>query len=140
MKSLASSNFPTLLSHFMINLLKRRQSERRHRSTLTDVVDGAGTELSIELLGSKAPEVMDGEGPEVENVVPREGVSLLDYHHFTAQQGQFNGCPQTTRTPANHQTLSKRDMVVGMLKEVLSISILVLFPSLLSYTVILTGL
>lgn len=39
---------------------------------LTDVVDGAGTELSVELFGPKAPQVVDGERPQVEHVVPRE--------------------------------------------------------------------
>lgn len=69
------------------------------------MVDGAGTELAVELLGSEAPEVVDGEGPEVEHVVPGEGVSLLDHDHLAAQQGQFDGRTQSTRTPADDQTL-----------------------------------
>lgn len=52
------------------------------RAPLTDVVDGAGTELPVELLGSEAPQVMDGERPEVQHVVPGEGVPLLHHDHF----------------------------------------------------------
>ncbi len=55
-----------------------------NRFRLTDVVDGASAELAVELLGTKAPEVVNGEGPEVEHIVPGEGVSLLDHHHLTA--------------------------------------------------------
>lgn len=32
---------------------------------LTDMIDSTSTELSVELLGPKAPEVLDGEGPEM---------------------------------------------------------------------------
>ena len=71
------------------------------------MVDGACAELAVELLGPEAPEVMNGVGPEVEHVVPGESVSLLNHHHFAAQQGQLDGCPQTTRTPTNDQTLEK---------------------------------
>lgn len=49
---------------------------------LTDVVDGAGTELPIELLGSQAPQVMDSERPEVQHIVPGEGVPLLHYDYL----------------------------------------------------------
>lgn len=69
------------------------------------MVDGAGAELPVELLGSESSEVVDGEGPEVEHVVPGKGVSLLDHHHLTAQQGQLDGRPQTTRAAADDQTL-----------------------------------
>lgn len=69
------------------------------------MVDGAGAELAVELLGSEAPQVVYGEGPEVEHIVPGEGVSFLDHHHLTAQQGQFDGRPQTTRAATDDQTL-----------------------------------
>lgn len=49
---------------------------------LTDVVDGASTELPVELLGSQAPQVMDGERPEVQHVVSGEGIPLLHHDHF----------------------------------------------------------
>lgn len=87
--------------------INKASIHEQHRLTLTDVVYGAGTELAVELFGSKAPEVMDGEGPEVQHIVPGEGVPLLDHHDLTAQQGQFNGRPQTTRTSADDQTLDK---------------------------------
>ena len=53
----------------------------RSGSVLTDVVNRSSAELSVELFGSEAPEVVYGERPEVENVVPGEGVSLLQQHH-----------------------------------------------------------
>lgn len=72
------------------------------------MVDGAGAELAVELLGTESPEVVDGVGPEVEHVVSGEGVSLLDHHHLTAQQGQLDGRPQTAGTRADDQTLEMR--------------------------------
>ena len=70
------------------------------------MVDGAGAELAVELLGSEPPEVVYGEGPEVEHVVPGEGVSLLDHHHLAAQQRQLDGRPQAARAAADDQTLN----------------------------------
>lgn len=75
--------------------------------TLTDVVDGASTELAVELLGSQAPEVMNRERPEVKHIVAGECVSFFDHHHFTAQQRQLDGRPQTTRPAADDQTLNR---------------------------------
>ena len=49
---------------------------------LTDMVDGAGTEFPMELLGPEAPEVLDSVGPEVENIVAGEGIPLLQQDHF----------------------------------------------------------
>lgn len=46
------------------------------------MVDGACAELAIKFLSPKASEVMDGEGPEVQNVVSGKCVSLLDHYHF----------------------------------------------------------
>lgn len=74
---------------------------------LTDVVDGASTELPIELLGSQAPQVMDGERPEVQYVVPGEGVPLLHHDHFGPQVGKFNGRAQTTWSSPNDETLQR---------------------------------
>lgn len=72
---------------------------------LTDVVDGASTELPVELLGSQAPQVMDGERPEVQHIVPGEGVPLLHHDHLGPQIGKFNGSAQTTRSSPNDETL-----------------------------------
>lgn len=76
--------------------------------TLTDVVDGAGTELSVELLGPESPEVVNGVGPKVEHIVPGEGVSFFNHHHLAAQQSQLDGRPKATRTAADDQTLNGR--------------------------------
>lgn len=73
---------------------------------LTDVVDGACAELSIEFFGSKALEVVDGEGPEVQNIVPGKCVSFFNHHYFAAQQGQLDGCPQAAGAAADDQTLN----------------------------------
>lgn len=73
---------------------------------LTDVVDGACAELSIELFGSQAPEVVDGEGPEVQHIIPGKGVSFFNQHNFAAQQGQLDGCPQTARAAPDDETLN----------------------------------
>lgn len=74
---------------------------------LTDVVDGASAELSIELLGSEAPQVMDGKRPEVQHIVPGEGVPLLHHNHFGPQVGKFNGSAQTTWSSPNDETLQR---------------------------------
>lgn len=75
------------------------------RATLTDVVDGTGAELPVELFGPQASEVLDGEGPEVQHVVPGEGISLLQQHHLGPEQSQFDGCAQAAWSSTNDQTL-----------------------------------
>lgn len=52
----------------------------------------SSAEFPIEFLGSKAPEVLDREGPEVQHIVPGEGISLLQQHHFGSQESQLDGC------------------------------------------------
>ena len=74
---------------------------------LTDVVYGSSTEFAIELLGPEAPEVMDGVGPQMQHVVPGEGVPLLNHHHLGPQQSQLDGRTQTTRAPSDDQTLER---------------------------------
>lgn len=69
------------------------------------MINGTSTEFSIELLGTEAPEVLDGEGPEVQHVVPREGISLLQQHHFGPQESQLDGCAQAARSSTDDQTL-----------------------------------
>lgn len=46
------------------------KGEQKSSSALTDMINRTGTELSVELLGPEAPEVLDGEGPEVQHIVP----------------------------------------------------------------------
>ena len=84
----------------------------RDYSILTDVVNGSSTELSVELLGPEAPEVMDGERPEVEDVVPGEGIPLLQQHHSGPQEPQLYCCTQTTWPRPNDHTLGER--IAGM--------------------------
>lgn len=55
------------------------------------MVDGARTELSVELFSPEAPQVVDGEGPQVKNIVSGEAVSLLNHNHLTTQQSQLDG-------------------------------------------------
>lgn len=71
-------------------------------------------ELSIELLGSKVPEVMDGVWPKVQNIVPGERVPFFDHHHFGAQQGQFYGGPKATWAATNDETLWKDNKCSGI--------------------------
>lgn len=56
------------------------------------MIDSTSTELPIELLGPEAPEVLDGEGPEVQHIISGESISLLQNHNFGPQKSQFNGC------------------------------------------------
>lgn len=52
---------------------------------LTDVIDGSSTELAVEFLGTQTSKIMYGEGPEMQDIVSGEGVSLLDNDHFGSQ-------------------------------------------------------
>ena len=81
------------------------ERNKQHTVILTDVVDGACAELSVEFFGSKASEVMDSEGPEVQHIIPGKGVSFLNHHYFAAQEGQLDGCPQAAGAAADNQTL-----------------------------------
>ena len=81
------------------------------------MVEGPGAEFAIEVLGSQGPEVVDGVGPEVEHVVPGEGVPLLDHHHLAAQQCQLDGGPQAARPPAHDQTLGDQEAGWGGVRE-----------------------
>lgn len=72
---------------------------------LTDMVDGSGAELSVEFLCPEAPEVLDGEGPQVEHIVPGESISLLQQHHLGPQEAQLDGRPQATWSRPDDQTL-----------------------------------
>lgn len=60
------------------------------------MVNSTSTELPIEFLGPKAPEILDGEGPKVQHIVSREGISLLQNDHFGPQKSQLYGCTQAT--------------------------------------------
>lgn len=72
------------------------------------MVDGTGAELPVELLGPQTSEVLDGEGPEVQHVVPGEGVSLLQQDHLGPQQSQFDGRAEATWSGTDDQTLETK--------------------------------
>lgn len=80
-----------------------------HTDSLTDVVYGAGTELPIELFGSEAPKIMNGERPQVEHVVTGKRVSLLQHNHPSSHEAQLNRCPETTwPRPYDHTLTNQR--------------------------------
>lgn len=87
--------------------METQGSSVRDHSILTDVVNGSSTELAVELLGPEAPEVVDGERPEVKDVVPGEGISLLQHHHSGPQEPQLYCCTQTTRPRPDDHTLGE---------------------------------
>ncbi len=73
--------------------------------SLTDVIQRPSAEFAVELLGSEPTEVVNGEGPQVKNIVPGEALSLLQHHHLSPQQGQFDGRSQPTWPSTQHKTL-----------------------------------
>lgn len=80
---------------------------------LTDMINGTGTKLPVELLGPEAPEVLDSEGPEVEHVVPREGIPLLQQNHLGPQEAQLDGRPQATWPSPDNQTLGRGKVIIN---------------------------
>ena len=64
------------------------------------MVDGSGAELAVEEFCPEVLEVGDGEGPEMEDVVAREPVALLDDHGFGAEEGGLDGGPKAARAAA----------------------------------------
>lgn len=69
---------------------------------LTDVINRSCTELPVEFLCSQSPEVMDGEGPEMQHIVPWESVPLLHDHNLGSQEGKLYGSPQATGATSNN--------------------------------------
>lgn len=70
------------------------------------MIDGPCTELSIELLGSEATQILDGTRPQMEDVVPGESVPLFHQHHPRAQKTQLDSRAKPTRSCAYYQTLT----------------------------------
>lgn len=95
-----TGSVPQVISSTVTGAFRDQQAE-----SLTDVVQRASAEFAVELLGSELAEVTNGEGPQVEDVVPGERFSLLQHHHLSPQQGQFDGSPQPTWPGTQHQTL-----------------------------------
>lgn len=69
------------------------------------MVQGPGAEFAVELFGSELAEVVDGEGPQVEDVVPGEVLPFVHQHHLGSQQGELDGRSQATWSSTQHQTL-----------------------------------
>lgn len=80
-----------------------------HVKVLTDVVYGSSTEFAVELLGPEAPEVVDGVGPQMQHVVPGEGVPLLNHHDLGPQKSQLDGRPQATWASPDDQALQGQE-------------------------------
>lgn len=59
---------------------------------LTDMVDGSSTKLAIKLLGSKTPQILNGEGPKMEHIVSGECIPLLQQNHLGSKEAQLYGC------------------------------------------------
>lgn len=72
------------------------------------MIQRARAEFAIELFGSELAEVIDGVGPQMENIVSGECLPLLQQHHLSPQQGQFNGHSQATWTSTQHEALGER--------------------------------
>lgn len=73
---------------------------------LTNMIYGSCTKLSIKLLGSEATQVLDGERPEMEDVVPGESVSLFHEHHPRSQKTQLDSCTKPAWSCAYYQALT----------------------------------
>lgn len=73
------------------------------------MIQRPGAEFAVELLGSERAEVINGVGPQVENVVPGERLSLLQHHHLSPQQGQLDGGSQPAWPSAQHETLREEE-------------------------------
>lgn len=73
--------------------------------TDTDMVDGSCTEFAIELFGAEAPQVVDGEWPQMQHVIAGKGIPLLYDHHLGSQERQVDGCTKATGSSPNYQTL-----------------------------------
>lgn len=92
-------------------------------AVLTDMVDGPCTEFAVELFGTKAPQVMDGEWPQMQNIISGKGVPLLYHHHLGSQEGQVDGCTKATGSSPNDQTLqNNQHRVTGQSLEEVDIS------------------
>lgn len=66
------------------------------------MINSTRTELSIELFGTEAPEVLDCKGPEMQHVVPWEGISLFQQNHLGPKESQFDGCAQAAWSSADN--------------------------------------
>lgn len=70
--------------------------------TLTDMIEGASAKSSVEFLCAEVPQISDGVGPQVQNIIPGEWASFFQYNHLSTQQCQLDSCPQTTGAGTQH--------------------------------------
>lgn len=91
-------------------------------AVLTDMVYGSCAEFAVELFGAEAPQVVDGEGPQVQHIVAGEGIPLLYDHHLGSQERQVDGCAKATGSSPNDQTLqNNQHSVTGQSLEEMGI-------------------
>ena len=74
---------------------------------LTDVIDGPCAKFPEELFRAQCPQVVNDERPQVEDVVARESVPLLDDHHFGAEQLGLDRRAKSARSAADDQHLGE---------------------------------
>lgn len=99
------NNLPTRPTHHQ-NHNYHHPTKQPMAGWLTDVVDGAGTELPIEFLGTEASQVMDGKWPEVQHIVSGKGLPLFQQYHPEAKEAQLHRRPQATGPRPHHYTLA----------------------------------
>lgn len=87
------------------------------------MVYGSRTEFAVELFGAEAPQVMDGEGPQMQHVIAGKGIPLLYDHHLGSQERQVDGCTKATGSSPNYQTLqNNQHTVTGQSLEEIDVS------------------
>ena len=72
---------------------------------LTYMVHGSCTELRVEDFDSQISEIFDDERPDVEDVVSREGCTLLQDVNLCAHQPGFDGHPEAAGARSNDHHL-----------------------------------
>jgi hypothetical protein len=74
---------------------------------LTDMVHGSGAKFGEKYFDPEKLEVLNDEGPEVEDVVAGKVVPLLDDQRTPAQQLTLDGGPKTAWPAAHNASLFK---------------------------------
>lgn len=75
---------------------------------LTDVINTSAAELGVKFFGTKIAQIRNHKRPQMENVISRETIALLQDHHFGAEQGRLDGRSQATRSRSDYQHLRNR--------------------------------
>lgn len=98
-------HFLKCIIHVLLGNCLQINSQGKLAPPLTDVVNGSSAEFPIELFRPKATQVLDRKGPEVQHIVPREGIPLLQQHHLGSQEAQLYGRPEATWSRTDDQAL-----------------------------------